>query len=106
MPLGKCPCSVPAAPQINEVGVAVQVEELDEDLAQNCPELAAAAAGLPAACLGAACTERSAAAGGGGGGWPCPLILLEASATGTAPEMGAGRRTWGWGWCPEGNGSL
>lgn len=30
------------------------------------------AAGLPAACLEAACTERSAAAGGGGGGWPCP----------------------------------
>lgn len=63
-------------------------------------------AGIPAACLGAACTKRSAAAGGGGGGWPCPLIRLAASATGTAPEMGAGRRTWGWGRCPEGNGSL
>lgn len=47
MPLGKCPCSVPAAPQINEVGVAVQVEELDEDLAQNCPELAAVSGRAP-----------------------------------------------------------
>ena len=38
---------MPAAPQINDVGVAVQVEELDEDLAPNCPELAAAGGRYP-----------------------------------------------------------